>query len=221
MQKSRSSIFGFGLDRNNKRQNEEKPNLEDRVKSEIFSNNARSRNDPFINNLKNDNKSNNVHKRQESDSRISLNFVRGFRRENTDFFPLSKRHSAVLGGEQISPSKQAAAPQVPLRSSAIFRRNQNKGEPILTDFTSRSIDAEQGSSKENGQIIKTPQRQSGFTRNFPDFLRPRREKTESVIVVKNATARKLYAQQQQEQQQLLLQQQQVKQTTIKHCVGYK
>uniref|UniRef100_A0A336MAJ8 non-specific serine/threonine protein kinase n=1 Tax=Culicoides sonorensis TaxID=179676 RepID=A0A336MAJ8_CULSO len=206
VQKSRSGIFGFG------KRNivEDKPNLEDRVKSEIFSNNARNRNDPFINNLKssstNGSTSNtkNGHKRQDSDSRISLNFVRGFRRENTDFFPLSKRHSAVLGGEQLTP-KQIPAPQVPLRSSAIFRRNisNNKGEPILTDYTNHSADNEMQRQKtppqqQNNKNSSSSSSSSSFARNL-DFLRPRREKTESVILVKNTAARQLYAQQIQHQ----------------------
>lgn len=192
IQQSRSGIFGFG-----KRNDEKSPqNLEDRVKSEIFSNNVRNRNnDVFINNLKS---SSPGHKRQDSDSRISLNFVRGFRRENTDFFPLSKRHSAVLG-ENLMP-KQIPAPQVPLRSSAIFRRNnnQNKGEPILTDYNSRVNDQNGGSNSNDILRQKTPPQQqkpaTSFVKNL-DFLRPRREKTESVILVKNTAARQLYAQQ--------------------------
>lgn len=180
VQKSRSGIFGF----NNARKREEK-NLEDRIKSEIFANNVLKGRNEFVNNLRSGNHTGNsgknVHKRQESDSRISLNFVRGFRRENTDFFPLSKRHSAVL--EQSPSATSVAVPQVPLRSSAIFRRH-NKGEPILTDFvktrdlenmptqsqTPPSVPRQQSSSRSNGNL---------------DFLRPRREKTESVIVLKN------------------------------------
>lgn len=105
---------------------------------------------------------------------------------------MSKRHSAVLGENHA----QKAAPQVPLRSSAIFRRNNdNKGEPVLTDYTNRS---------DNGDILRqrTPpqtkpkQGTSSFVKNL-DFLRPRREKTESVILVKNTAARQLYAQQHQ------------------------
>lgn len=190
IQKSRSGIFGFGK----RTVIEEKPNLEDRVKSEIFSNNVRNRsNDPFVNNLQSTNGTPG-HKRQDSDSRISLNFVRGFRRENTDFFPLSKRHSAVLG-ENLTP-KQIPAPQVPLRSSAIFRRNQNKGEPILTDYTNHVADNDILRQKTPPQQKpkQQPSSSSSFVKNL-DFLRPRREKTESVILVKNTAARQLYAQQ--------------------------
>lgn len=170
VQKSRSGIFGFGGD--SPRKKEEK-NLEERIKSEIFANNLMKGRNEFLNNLKQDPGNKNAHKRQESDSRISLNFVRGFRRENTDFFPLSKRHSAVL--DQAS-SPAAAVPQVPLRSSAIFRRfNQNKGEPILTDFvSSRDLETSAQQPPRNQQAPLQ-------VRN----LRPRREKTESVIVLKN------------------------------------
>lgn len=195
IQKSRSGIFGFGK----RNVVDEKPNLEDRVKSEIFSNNVRNRsNDPFVSNLQSTNGSPG-HKRQDSDSRISLNFVRGFRRENTDFFPLSKRHSAVLG-ENHTP-KQMQPAQVPLRSSAIFRRNQNKGEPVLTDYTNHVTDNDILRKKTPPQ--QKPKHQpssssssssSSFVKNL-DFLRPRREKTESVILVKNTAARQLYAQQ--------------------------
>lgn len=190
IQKSRSGIFGFGK----RNVVDEKPNLEDRVKSEIFSNNVRNRsNDPFVNNLQSTNLPG--HKRQDSDSRISLNFVRGFRRENTDFFPLSKRHSAVLG-ENLTP-KQIPAGQVPLRSSAIFRRNQNKGEPVLTDYTNHVVDNDilrQKTPPKSKHHQPASSASSSFVKNL-DFLRPRREKTESVILVKNTAARQLYAQQ--------------------------
>ncbi|XP_063702450.1 serine/threonine-protein kinase mig-15 isoform X3 [Culicoides brevitarsis] len=189
IQKSRSSIFGFG-----RKNVEEKPNLEDRVKSEIFSNNVRNR--EFVNNLQAANGSSPGHKRQDSDSRISLNFVRGFRRENTDFFPLSKRHSAVLGENHA----QKPAPQVPLRSSAIFRRNNdnNKGEPVLKDYINRAdtdILRQRTPPQTQSQQPQPQQKPSSNKGSTFAFLRPRREKTESVILVKNTAARQLYAQQ--------------------------
>lgn len=191
VQKSRSGIFGFG-----RREEAPMKNLEDRIKSEIFANKVR--NEAFLKNLQSteNNNGKNAHKRQESDSKISLNFVRGFRRENTDFFPLSKRHSAVLGE---STSSSPAVPQVPLRSSAIFRRgNQNKGEPILTDFASRDLETQSSliRQKQQGQQPPNAVRQSSsiLSKNL-DFLRPRREKTESVIVINKNR------QQQQQQQQ--------------------
>ncbi|XP_058462549.1 serine/threonine-protein kinase mig-15 isoform X12 [Malaya genurostris] len=147
------------------------------------------------------------HKRQDSDSKLSLNFVRGFRRENSDFFPLSKRHSAILG-EQITPGsggngKQMSSSviQQQQRSSAIFSRNRTKGEPILTDFTvtkrgdgedmrsqtpPRATGSSAAQQSSPGQAVMrqaTPQ-----ARNL-DFRRPRREKTESVIFVRNSPTR--------------------------------
>ncbi|KAJ6642541.1 Traf2 and NCK-interacting protein kinase [Pseudolycoriella hygida] len=161
--------------------------LEDRVKSEIFANNSKA-NNSFLNNLKSNNKSIDAkgHKRQDSDSKISLNFVRGFRRENSDFFPLSKRHSAILGERTPNPSINVnPAPQ---RSSAIFQRNKSKGEPILTDFVSNSRDfttETPANSSTSGTTTST-----ASNRAF-DFLRPRREKTESVILVRNSATRQL------------------------------
>ncbi|XP_037044510.1 serine/threonine-protein kinase mig-15 isoform X3 [Bradysia coprophila] len=162
--------------------------LEDRVKSEIFANNSKA-NNSFLNNLKSNNKSTDAkgHKRQDSDSKISLNFVRGFRRENSDFFPLSKRHSAILGERTPNPSINVnPAPQ---RSSAIFQRNKSKGEPILTDFVSTSRDFTSETPAANSTASNTST-STGSNRAF-DFLRPRREKTESVILVRNSATRQL------------------------------
>lgn len=77
-------------------------------------------------------------KEQEAELNSANRFFRGFRRENSDLFPLSStRHSAIYYPKhdpQIGASKQ-------LRSSGIFnhsRKQSNKpqtsGEPILTDF---------------------------------------------------------------------------------------
>lgn len=202
--------------------------LEDRVKSDIFANNSQA-NQSFMNNLRASNAPSNGqivnknicidntarglqqqqllnHKRQESDSKLSLNFVRGFRRENSDFFPLSKRHSAILGSER----KPVAPISQPQRSSAIFQRNKViKGEPVLTEFVVRG--REFGSDAPTN-IVNSPQNKlvgqlqatsvGGTTtaaaangsaatssgRSF-DFLRPRREKTESVILIRNTAAR--------------------------------
>ncbi|XP_038209482.1 serine/threonine-protein kinase mig-15 isoform X1 [Zerene cesonia] len=75
-------------------------------------------------------------KEQESEVNSPNRFFRGFRRENSDFFPLSStRHSAIYFPKHESPivNKQ--------RSSGIFnhsRKQSNKpqssGEPVLTDF---------------------------------------------------------------------------------------
>ena len=110
----------------------------------------------------------------KSDSRLS-NFVRGFRREATDFSLLSKRHSAVFSEQQSSPAKSNSPPKMQ-RSSAIFQRNRPKGEPVLTDFVAKR-DASLGKKA-------IPQPQEPVKLRQPanlDFLRMRREKTESVI----------------------------------------
>ncbi|XP_063634545.1 serine/threonine-protein kinase mig-15 isoform X3 [Cydia splendana] len=79
--------------------------------------------------------------KKEHDTELSSpnRFFRGFRRENSDLFPLpSTRHSAIYfprHENQVGPSKQ-------LRSSGIFNNSrkqqimkpQSSGEPILTDF---------------------------------------------------------------------------------------
>ncbi|XP_050073395.1 serine/threonine-protein kinase mig-15 isoform X9 [Anopheles maculipalpis] len=172
-----------------------------------------------------------VHKRQESDSRLPLNFARAFRRENSDFFPLSKRHSAILGeasadAKSMSPGRgqEGLQQQQQQRSSAIFSRSsRNKFEPILTNFSlnnpsgsddeRRSVsrltpprtgqqsvgggggggsgtsnDGGSGSGNAQGRQ-QSPLAGSQVTTRNMDFLRPRREKTESVIFVRNSPNR--------------------------------
>ncbi|XP_067014141.1 serine/threonine-protein kinase mig-15 isoform X3 [Anabrus simplex] len=101
------------------------------------------------------------HRRNESDSRIPFG---GFRRENSDFFPASSRHSAILseskgisfsGGRRGSDVASAALNLLGKRSSG--NSNKNGGEPVLTDFNLN------GSA--DGPV------------------RPRREKTEGDIVL--------------------------------------
>ncbi|CAD7081846.1 unnamed protein product [Hermetia illucens] len=203
---------------NDKKKAEEynnKVKLEERVKSEMLaanqkldniSNIQKSSSSSSANNSSNSNNNKN-HKRQDSESKLPLNFVRGFRREKSDFFPLSKRHSAILG-ERLSPVNISAQ----LRSSAIFQRNRNKGEPVLTDFVTKAAEqqsqAPHANKKQQGQMMTSQQQNISVTsssspsnsrnesswtntltsRNL-DFLRPRREKTESVIFVRNSTAR--------------------------------
>lgn len=142
--------------------------LENRVKNAIFTRN--NFDTPQSQKLMNENA-------PKSDSRLS-NFVRGFRREATDFSLLSKRHSAVFSEQQSSPAK-ANTPQKMQRSSAIFQRNRPKGEPVLTDFI----------AKRDASLSKKPvppPSQEPVKLRQPadlDFLRMRREKTESVIFV--------------------------------------
>jgi TRAF2 and NCK interacting kinase len=180
--------------------------LEERVKSEIIAKDSKSRAEGFLSYFKASDKNAKTEATSTSaatnaaaaaDTKSKggpMNFVRGFRRENSDFFPMSKRHSAILG-EQVSPAHQQ--PQTQQRSSAIFQRNRNKGEPILTDFHKNRDDTLklQQRARENGQAPQVAQQQTPV--RPPDFLRPRREKTESVIQYRNSTTRQLLLEQQQ------------------------
>lgn len=139
--------------------------LENRVKNAIFTrNNFDAPNQKLMNETA-----------PKTDSRLS-NFVRGFRREATDFSLLSKRHSAVFSEQQSSPAK-ASSPQKMQRSSAIFQRNRPKGEPVLTDFIAKR-DASLGKKPAPVQEPVKMRQPANL-----DFLRMRREKTESVIFV--------------------------------------
>lgn len=222
-QKSESLAF---LEKKKIEELNNKLKLENRVKSAIY---AKNNNNSFGDVIP-------LKKPETTDSRFT-NFVRGFRRENTDFFPQSKRHSAIFGEQSVTITN--LSPQIQQRSSAIFQRNrsQTKGEPILTDYNSNrdatlinraKLTASlrtRNSSFEQQQQQAQPQQQkptgalsssasssavvvvggvapppppaAGVSKNL-DFLRMRREKTESVIFVsRNSEAR----------QQLLLNQQ--------------
>lgn len=185
-------------------------------------NNAKPKNN-FLSNLLESNSKN--HKRQESDSKLTSNFTRGFRREHSDFFPSSKRHSVVLGERQ-----SAFAHLVPHRSSAIYTKYNkcNSGEPILTDFVSRAylensptsscavttatnittttnVNTKPTSSSSSSSINpittsassnaldnkkSTDKNVTNNSRNL-FFMGPRREKTESVISLRNSANRNL------------------------------
>ncbi|XP_063224253.1 serine/threonine-protein kinase mig-15 isoform X3 [Bacillus rossius redtenbacheri] len=114
------------------------------------------------------------HRRNESDSRVSNSPFSGFRRENSDFFPASSRHSAILlegksaqGGGSIffgngRRGSDIAVAGLNILSGASGKKSRaapKGGEPVLTDFS---------------------QRASG---SFEQPLRPRREKTEGDIVL--------------------------------------
>jgi hypothetical protein len=151
--------------------------LENRVKNAVFTKNN------FESPLNQKLTAENAPKRPEGDSRFS-NFVRGFRREYTDFFPQTKRNSAVFDNEaRTSPAKNIA-PQKMQRSSAIFQRNRPKGEPILTDFVpKRETTLGKKAPEKPKEQAPVKMRQSTPSNNL-DFLRQmRREKTESFICV--------------------------------------
>ncbi|XP_023175978.2 serine/threonine-protein kinase mig-15 isoform X3 [Drosophila hydei] len=154
------------------------------------------------------------HKRQESDSKLP-SFVRGFRRENSDFFPLAKRHSAVLSGSAASSSSntgntsQLQSPQLvqAQRASAMYQRNSIYNSSISS---SKENNAAAATNKTKATTTKPAAAAAAPTKSSwanLDFLRPRREKTESVIVLQNAAARAQQHQQQQQQQQTQQQQQ--------------
>ncbi|XP_058835162.1 serine/threonine-protein kinase mig-15 isoform X3 [Topomyia yanbarensis] len=214
---SKASNLAFAEKRKVEEMNN-KIRLEERVKSEIFARQYHKQLSPGKASPASSASSNQQqqpqqqflkqsHKRQDSDSKLSLNFVRGFRRENSDFFPLSKRHSAILGEQTPSGNggnaKQmsTSAIQQQQRSSAIFSRNRTKGEPVLTDFTvtkrgdgedlrSRTPPRPSGSSgTQQSASGQAANRQANSQARNLDFLRPRREKTESVIFVRNSPTR--------------------------------
>lgn len=185
--------------------------LENSVKNAIFKKNNN------LNSPQNQKTSADKRNTENTDSRFS-NFVRGFRREHTDFFPSSKRHSAIFS-EQLSPIKNNS-PQKVQRSSAIFQRNRAKGEPILTDFIPKrdnTLDKKpnnqgstSGESSKNSSPAEVKLRNQA-TSNNNDFLRMRREKTESVIFVSPRNANSAAV----ETFQHLQQQQQVKEAKLR------
>lgn len=122
----------------------------------------------------------------ESDAKITNPFFRGFRRENSDFFPMSSaRHSAIFAARNAQP----------LRSSGIFNKfdldisrlnKQTDSEPVLMEFVKRNSDSPTKYCNENINALKS----IAF---LPDsklnFLKPRREKTESDIILRNASSK--------------------------------
>ncbi|XP_047542947.1 serine/threonine-protein kinase mig-15 isoform X1 [Vanessa atalanta] len=109
-------------------------------------------------------------KEQDADLNAPNRFFRGFRRENSDLFPLSStRHSAIYYPKheaQIGASKQ-------LRSSGIFnhsRKQSNKpqasGEPILTDFIKMN-DSLKRAQKNHSKICDKISPEKKVTANNP------------------------------------------------------
>ncbi|CAG9859544.1 unnamed protein product [Phyllotreta striolata] len=103
------------------------------------------------------------HRRMESDSKIAP-FFRNFRRENSDLLPMASRHSAVYVDKGA-------------RSSGIFNGRRGSdggaakkppGEPVLMDYVKKT---------------DAPKREA-------EMGRPRREKTESDLVLRNSEARR-------------------------------
>ncbi|KAL1491155.1 hypothetical protein ABEB36_011795 [Hypothenemus hampei] len=113
------------------------------------------------------------HKRNDSDSKVASNnpFFRGFRRENSDFFPMSSRHSAIYIDQK--PRTSAIFGAGTRRGSEAGIGKKSSGEPVLMDWK-RSTAA--------GADLPPP--------NSSSFVRPRREKTESDIVLRHSEARR-------------------------------
>lgn len=178
------STFTTQFKRNNSSDFANKQKLQDKINLEIFNSNLKAHNS-IITKLKNQVPNEKVNEKlQESDSKLQ-NFVRAFRRENTDFSLISKRHSVVLG-ERIQNGNES---NNLLRLSAIFQRTNTKNcEPVLTDYIQK------GSLKKESSFNNsiTPETKNDLYKNsgnWTNFLRPRREKTESVIFVRNFAAR--------------------------------
>lgn len=133
-----------------------------------------------------------THRRIDSDSKINNPFFRGFRRENSDFFPISSRHSAILFDRNV-------------RASNIFNKRRGSdvgiekksGEPILTDFVSRNMDSPNKEANKNHETNNTFNnkkenllKKMEALREDGGFVKPRREKTESYIVLRQSEARR-------------------------------
>lgn len=194
----------FAADRSVGQKHELSTPVGKQVQSSINNNQSKPKNN-FLANLLDSTKN---HKRQESDSKLSSNFIRGFRREHSDFFPSTKRHSVVLGERQ-----SAVTHFVPHRSSAIYTKHNknNSGEPILTDFVSRTyLDGSPSSSMTTKTTAsptasittsassiaiannKSNSNDNNVNNNRNLFVMgPRREKTESVISLRNSANRNL------------------------------
>lgn len=121
----------------------------------------------------------------DSDSKINNPFFRGFRRENSDFFPLSSRHSAIFMDRNV-------------RSNNLFNNRRGSdvgmlkksGEPILTDFVRRNSDSPSSEINKNYGLLNAGRKNTAVLREDSNLIRPRREKTESDIVLRHSEARK-------------------------------
>lgn len=174
------------LERQKRIEFRQKVKLEERVKGEIIAK-SNAKNSPGImgesipNRKKSLDLSSPVHK--TDDSKSHPNFFQRFRRENSDFFPLFKRHSTILGetiGNNLDSSSGGGQSQQQ-RSSVLLQLGKRHGgyngdEPILMDYV---LNSEQLNATLRNNI------------NNKDFIRPRREKTESVIVRNSTTKQQL------------------------------
>lgn len=102
--------------------------------------------------------------KQETEASTPNRFFRGFRRENSDLFPLSStRHSAIY----FPKTDNDAAGGKQLRSSGIFNNSRKQiikppasGEPILTDFIKMNDSIKMTAQGEIKKNVKKPERKT-------------------------------------------------------------
>lgn len=119
-----------------------------------------------------------IHRRMESDSKVSNPFLRGFRRENSDFFPMSSRHSAIY----IDKNVRSSGIFNNRRGSDVGMTKKSSGEPILMEFIKKTDSLSAASNRKESNLHENSLLKS--------FIRPRREKTESDIVLRHSEARR-------------------------------
>lgn len=121
----------------------------------------------------------------DSDSKINNPFFRGFRRENSDFFPLSSRHSAIFVDRNARPNNLFNS-----RRGSDVGLLKKSAEPVLTDFVRRNSDSPSSDVNKNYGFLNASKKNVAVLREDSNLIRPRREKTESDIVLRHSEARK-------------------------------
>lgn len=101
---------------------------------------------------------------------------------------MSARHSAIF----IDKNARSSGIFNNRRGSDAGLTKKTTGEPVLTDYVKRTQSPSKNDINKNyGLINSDKQRNSPVKSIFKDnFLRPRREKTESEIVLRNSEARR-------------------------------
>lgn len=120
-----------------------------------------------------------------SDSKINNPFFRGFRRENSDFFPMSSRHSAIFVDRNARPNNLFNN-----RRGSDVGLLKKSGEPVLTDFVRRNSDSPSSEVNKSYGFLNANKKNVAVLREDSNLIRPRREKTESDIVLRHSEARK-------------------------------
>ncbi|KAJ8950087.1 hypothetical protein NQ318_017812 [Aromia moschata] len=115
------------------------------------------------------------HRRMESDSKITNPFFRGFRRENSDFFPMSSRHSAIY----IDKNARSSGIFNNRRGSDVGMAKKSSGEPVLTDYI-----------KKTDSLVSSTPNKNDVNRNYGIINGLVARKTESDIVLRHSEARR-------------------------------